>query len=660
MIAGTAVYANSLRGPFLLDDRRAIVDNTTIRRLSPISTPLHPPRQSPVTGRPLVNLSFAVNHAIGGLAVEGFHAGNIAVHVLAALALFGVLHRTFARTSIAGIQSAARLLALICALVWVVHPLNSEAVNYATQRTELMMGLFSLVTLYAAIRALGKGARRWEWIAAAAAFCAVASKETALTLPLIVALWDRAFHFGGVREAWASRRRLYGLLAASWLLFGYFSPELPFFREGGFELHVSRGTYLLHQASMVVQYLTLSVWPRALVFDYGAVPPTTLGAVWPALSVVVVLLIASVVAFLRVPAVGFWAAWFWITLAPASSFIPIPTEVGAERRMYLPLIGVVVVIAVGITVLLRKLPSTDARVRIGVAAAAVVAIGLGGFTVRRNVDYQSGLRIWQDVLNRRPHFRAHEHVSMYLRDAGRIDESIVHLRTAAPESPKARHALASALLERGDVAESVGQFREFVTQNPNSSEIVRAREEFAVALARAGDREGALEQYRIITSLAPDYARGHLGLADAFFRRNDWDGAMREYREALRLQPDNVGALASLGALLASRGERAEALTVLRRAVTLEPRALPPRRDIVQLLLEANDFVEMEKEARAWASFAPRDPEVHNLLGVALASQQQFGPAGERFEEALRLDPSHQEARANLLRIQGLTLSRRR
>jgi Flp pilus assembly protein TadD len=365
-------------------------------------------------------------------------------------------------------------------------------------------------------------------------------------------------------------------------------------------------------------------------------------------------------ALVRVPAVGYWAAWFWIMLAPPSSLIPIPTEVGAERRMYVPLIGLVAIAALGGSTALQRLLSPEWRKKAAIAAAVVVVVAMGALTAARNVAYASGLAIWQDVLDRRPHARAHEHVSIHLRDAGRVDESIAHLRTAAAESPRARFALASALLERGELADSIAQFRLYVSANPAGPEIVRAREEFVVALSRAGDLDGALEQLRAITAASPSYARGRVMLAETLTQRKDFDGAIGEYREAIRLQPGNVVALAGLGGLLALRGERTEALTVLRRALELEPRALPPRRFIVRLLGEEKKYAEMEKEAALLATYAPTDPESHNLLGIALASQQRFAPASERFAEALRLDPSHDEARANRARVEAFLESQRR
>ncbi len=126
-LAGALAYAGSFGGPFLFDDQNAVVKNATIRTLTPISVPLSPPRDTPVAGRPVVNLTFAGNYAIGGLDVTGYHVVNLAMHLLTALALFGVVRRTLRLASMPDdLSRAAGGVALASALVWELHPLNSE------------------------------------------------------------------------------------------------------------------------------------------------------------------------------------------------------------------------------------------------------------------------------------------------------------------------------------------------------------------------------------------------------------------------------------------------------------------------------------------------------------------------------------------------------
>lgn len=641
------MYANALGGPILLDDQRAVVQNTSIRQLSPLSAVLHPPVQSPVTGRPLVNLSLALNYSASGLALEGYRLTNIAIHLLAALALFGVLRRTFQRTALVGAEAAGPL-ALVCAMAWAVHPLNTEAVNYLTQRTETLMGLFVLVALYASIRAVDDDLpERWWGLAWVAAVCGVASKETALLAPLVILLWDRVFAFASLAAAWRARWRLYALAASSWLLFLYFARDLPFFRSDGFEEDVSRLTYLLNQGPMILQYLWLSIWPRDLVFDYGLPLPLTPAEAAPAVAVVALAGIAALVLLLRGSAPGFWGAWFFLTLAPASSVIPIPTEVGAERRMYLPLVAVIVLLGLGAAWLLRKAePPLRARLAWAVSLALLVALSAG--TIVRNFDYASGLRIWQTVLDRRPHARAHEHLSMYLRDLGRIDESIAHLRIAAPESKNARHALASALLEQGDTEEALEQFREFIRLAPDDGNILLAREELAGALMKTGDLAGAEEQLRAVIELNPNYTRARVGLASLLVEKQDLKGALSELETAVRQQPGHLTALLNLGYLQAQDGQLDAAIGTLRRALAVNPLEVGARQQLLTIHMQREEYAAVEEHARVLTAQTPDDPAAYNVLGLALAYQARYQPAREQFERALQIDPNFVDAERNL------------
>src|SRR5450432_4141434 len=219
VLAVVAAYANSLNGPFLFDDAPAIVGNPTIRHLWPPTAALSPPSDgSGVTGRPLVNFSLAVNYAIGGLDVRGYHLANVTLHLLAALTLWGVLRRTLRRSLVdARKEARAERVAGIATLVWAVHPLLTESVTCVVQRNEVMGGLFYLLTLYCFIRAAtgepgglqaaekggelkpgapaarGKSSGGWEALAVLACFLGMATKEIVATAPLLVLLYDRIF-----------------------------------------------------------------------------------------------------------------------------------------------------------------------------------------------------------------------------------------------------------------------------------------------------------------------------------------------------------------------------------------------------------------------------------------------------------------------------------
>jgi len=664
LAAVAAVYANALDAPLLLDDDSTVARNVSIRELWPVSRFFTPEVPGSLRGRPLVSLSFAINYALGGVDLVGYRLVNVGLHALAGLMLFAVLRRTLPylqaaltpgdrNGTVPATSPQSDAMALVCALLWVVHPLNTEVVNYLTQRTESMMALWFLTALYFAIRSAGSpGERTWEVAAAVSTWLAALSKEVALVLPLVVVAWDRVHVFSSFRVAWQNRWRLYVAMASSWLLFAAIGRSV--YGDTG-DVRVSPLTYALNQGPIVLRYLWLAIWPRSLVFDYGLPEALTLGQVWPSLLALLVLMGAAMLLLGRRPRLGFWAVWVFVTLAPTSSIVPISTEVGAERRMYLPLIGIVVLLIAGGSVLLQRLRQSPAAVRRTSWAVTVVAVSLlASMSVRRNQDYASGLAIWQTVIDRRPHWRAHEHLAIQLEAAGRAEESIAELRLAAPESRQSRHALAAALLEKGQLPEAIGRFRDLIREDPTAEDIPLVRSELAQALTRSGDRAGAIEEYRAIKALQPDRPRNQVALAIALEDAGDIDAAIAEYRGALTVDPNDPVPLSRLGVLLHRRGNRDEAVTLLERADSLDPRLPGVKLELAQQLLDSGNFARAEAQARAAVSLVPGIVDGYNLLGVALASQGRLDAAAAQFSEALRLNPRDPQASANMAKVDAM------
>jgi protein O-mannosyl-transferase len=334
VLAGFLAYANSFSGPFVLDDRVSIVENAQIRDVWRLDSVLFPRRELPTAGRPLVNFSFAVNYALGGLDVGGYHLVNLAFHLLCGLLIFGIVRRTLELPALKGRFGGAGMnLGFAVALLWTLHPLNTEAVDYLTQRTELMMALFYLLTLYASIRALWSKLRARRAIAVLSCGAGMLCKESMVTAPVAVLMYDRVFVFESFGRALRERWRFYGALCASWIVLTAVMWSGPRVRSAGFSVGVDPWTYLLNQTVMITQYLLLAVWPRELVVNYGWPLALTLREVLPQALFATALLALTAVALVRQPKWGFLGAWFFLTLAPTSSIVPIATEVGAERRM---------------------------------------------------------------------------------------------------------------------------------------------------------------------------------------------------------------------------------------------------------------------------------------------------------------------------------------
>ena len=568
VLAGALVYANSLAGPFVFDDRGTILDNHTIERIWDREV-LSAPQETPVAGRPVVNVSFAVNYALHGREVGGYHVGNIAIHLLSGLMVFAVVRRTLQFTSLKG---TATNMAFAIALIWTLHPLNSEVVNYLSQRTESLMGFFFLLTMYAGIRAMQRPPGH-GWVAAAILACALGmgSKESMVTAPVLMLIYDRSFVARSVAEALRTRWRLYVGLATTWIVLALLVVRAPRALSAGFSAHdADPWTYVLNQAVMVTRYLWLSIWPADLTLYYGWPRPLTLADVWLPALFVVSLLALTAIAWIRSPKVGFLGVWFFLTLAPTSSFVPIATEVGAERRMYLPLIAVIGAIYLAIERAGDRAIESTRSIARGTSFAICFLLAVA--TIGRNREYQSSLRLAETTFERWPSPGAHSMLGTELAASRRFDEAESHLRRAAPQFPPARYYLATVLAKNGHSEEAIAQFRQFTREQPSALDQVHlARGLMAELLVENGRLDEAVEQYRLMVAARPADSDARKLLAATLVRQKAYEEAIGQYQQLLSQTPTDVHALGGLGIALASVGRLDQAIVAFRRAVDLDP-----------------------------------------------------------------------------------------
>ncbi len=582
VFAAAAVYWSGLSAPFIFDDRAAIEENVELRQWPDIARVLKSaPPETPLSGRPVASLTFALNYAVGGSDVRGYRLVNIAIHAACALLLFALVRRTVSTLPFGRQGSPSpENLAFAAALLWVVHPLNSEVVCYLSQRTDSLMGFFALLTLLASVRARESTHQDlWQAAALTSASLGMACKETMVVVPVLVVLYDRIFVFGSLREAFAARGRFYGTVAASWIVLAFVVFSTPRTFAAGFSsTDPSVWNYLLHQTVVITKYLTLSVWPRGLVLFYGWAMPTSLAAVWPYAILVSALAALAVVALWRRPALGFLGAWFFITLAPTSSLAPVAGEVGAERRMYLSLMAVVVLGVVGAVWVWRRLAAgwppgvALARGRLaGPAACGIVVALLGAGSVVRTWDYASALAMARTVYAHWPSGAASHMLGTELMSAGQRDEGLRYLREGASTYPPSRFALGALLFEMGSYEAAVGELRAFIRVEPNLDTSRRAELLIPEALGRQGQWSEAIRWLKEIVAKSPHRPDAIGALADAYFTMREFPGAIATYETFLTLQPGQPQALANLAIAYAATGRLDGAINAFRQVAQTQP-----------------------------------------------------------------------------------------
>lgn len=500
LLASLAVYVNAIDTAFVLDDAYWI--QTGLKDCS-LDTLI---REASQNRRWLTRATFAANYfadrAAGGtgLRPQGYKLVNVLIHAGAALALFDLCRRLIDRPVFADrVRRAATWLATAIAVLWAVHPLQTQAVTYVIQRHESMMTMFFLLSLGAYVRAAdlqssfsqGNAAKLGDvlgWIGLAITFAAAGAwcKESIIVLPVVALVMDRSLLSGSFLET--LRRRGWALamlsFAVVWPMIVMGTRDLlpagaaasgTAASAGFYVPDRSPSAYLLAQPAVILHYLKLTVWPRDLAIDYTGwrVPESLEEAIGPA-AIILMLITATLWALFRKHWLGFIGAWFFLALAPASSFFPL-ADVAMEHRMYLPLaaLSALAVGALAATALREGDAASGENQSAGYRSPAVAVAGvvfavavavLGARTLIRNEDYATAATLYRSNTQVTPdNLRAWRNLASELLRENKPAETVPVLERAvelSPFDPELKQALGVAYLRANRPREAIAPLRQ--------------------------------------------------------------------------------------------------------------------------------------------------------------------------------------------------------
>ncbi|MCE9520562.1 MAG: tetratricopeptide repeat protein [Verrucomicrobia bacterium] len=620
-----------------------------------------------VEGRPLLNLSFALNHAVGGFEVWGYHAVNLLLHTLAALTLYGIVRRTIVRVDSSGSLGphTAQWLALVVALLWVVHPLQTESVTYIVQRAESLMGLLYLLTLYCFIR--GVDGSRW-WGIGSVALCALGmtAKEVMVTAPIMILLYDWMFVADSIRQIWRERRGFYLALFSSWALLAALLLGTGGSNRDILQMMVSSASeqeplkeivggmnwldYTLTQFGTVVHYLRLCVWPNPLIFDYGAEPTRGFWNIAPAALMVTLLFAATIAGVWRKHWAGFAGLWFFLILAPTTSVVP-TNQTAAEHRMYLPLAAVLILLVAGGYALWCRLREKTILKSWMMPALLVtlILIGLGGLTLRRNTDYQSELYIWQDTVLKRPtNARAQNNLGGALLKKELPKEALPHFQTALgikPNSAEAHNNLSVAYLQMGQVNQAMIHSQKALELK---SDFADAHNNLGNCLLQLGQVDEALAHCQRALDLKSDYAEAHTNLGNALLQKGNLDEAITHFQKSLELKPDHAEAYTNLGNAYRNKNQLDLAVASHLKALEYKPNYAEAHNNLGNVYLQKEQLDEALAQYMKALELKPEYADAHYNFGSALLQTGRVDEAIVQFQKVLELKPDLVAAHANL------------
>ncbi len=537
LLATAWVSAPGLHGPLIFDDVEAIERNPDLRAWPGWIAAWDPPyRPVGFSRRPVVHVTMLLNHAAGGLQVEGYRLVNAALHALAVVLLFALMRETLrhGRGLPETLRCRATAAAFFAALLWAVHPLSTSAVNYLTQRGELLVAASALASLLCWGRAMAGG--RPVWLAAAwlACLAGMGSKESMLGFPLAAALYHRTFHADSWREV-LRRWPAYALLLLTTLW-----PVARLLGERGLVgRDVAVGAewmshYWLMQAWGLGRMVRLTFWPSPLILDYGMGLVRSAQEVWPQL----LFLAATAILVLR----GAWRGRAWafcpalaaVVLLPPV-FFPVLGQPVGEHRFYLPLAAL---LAWTVGLIARWLPPRRAAGWTTTTAALLLAVIWAGMTRQRQADYADPMILWQQSLAFRP------------------------------DNERAAGGIASVHLTRGEQAEAVAWADRALALRESYTPALETK---ARGLQELGRHAEAVAAYRELTRRRPAAGGVWMNLGALLALQGENQKAIEALRQAVQLLPTEAGAWFNLGLLLANRGETTEAIAALDRAAALQP-----------------------------------------------------------------------------------------
>ena len=596
VLLALCAYSNTFTVPFILDDEASIIRNEIIQNLGMFFD--HGYHFSPT--RFIGYFTFALNHSVHGLNLVGYHVVNLAIHIGNGLLVYALV-KSMLRTpllgggavvwgnsaDVAGDESRVpspepRLFTLIpffVALLFVCHPIQTQAVTYIVQRLTSLATFFYLASLLLTLRwrlALVAGAPFLSktvlplWLLALiTALLAMMTKEISFTLPFTLLLAEICFFGRPVRRVIALLTPFF--LVALTIPLAMFGPARP---VGALlaaadaatiaNPMLSRGEYLVTQFSVIVTYLRLLVLPvnQNLDYDYpichSLLEPRvflSLLFLFAVVAVAIYLWRRSSVSSPRFPVPGspadaglyrlaaFGIFWFFLTLSVESSVIPI-LDVIFEHRLYLPSVGFFITVVCFLALLARRTPALE---RLLVPGVLTIALILSGATYARNLVWKDWITLWSDVVKKSPgKARPHNVLGIGYVNLDRNEKAIHEFQTAItlnPEYMEAYFNYGVALNSLGAFDEAIAVYLKALKLAPSDPDIYN---DLGENYARKGDMEQAAAYFSTAVNLKPRSVHMRRNLGHALRRKGDLSGALREFRAVLQIRPDDQETLRAL------------------------------------------------------------------------------------------------------------------
>jgi tetratricopeptide (TPR) repeat protein len=517
--ASFLAYSNNFTAEFVYDDYPFIVENPSVRSLSdPIrfftDREAFSNKGEYVIYRPLAALSFAANYALSGYRPTSYHAVNIILHALCGALVYFFFFAAFER----------RIFSFFVALLFLLHPAQTEAVSWISARGNPLFLAFLLLSLlcYRQWTAGYSHHRIMYGLALLFGILSLLAKEMAVVLPVLMLVHDFSINRPGRPGEW--KKRLLGIIP-----FGAFSGLYVLVRHLVLgetkQMEYWGGSFYassLAMAKAFAYYARLMFMPRPLMVEYMvAIPQTILQpTVIISLSILTAVAALWLLTYRRLPVIGFGIAWFFVSLLPVSNIIPLQALLN-ERFLYLPSVGFCAILAAPSLFVCAK--SRPVAFKAVLIALTSISVGYAALTYNRNKDWRDSLSLWTASVAASPAGPTSRYnLGLELFRRGRYDEAIEHLKIASAlqkQYPSAHGLLGNIYMAKGDVHSAILEYEVGLRQAPRDERLLH---NMAVAWLEMGNLhafrgENGRAAYSFLKALEyePDLAQAKEKLGEA-------------------------------------------------------------------------------------------------------------------------------------------------
>jgi tetratricopeptide (TPR) repeat protein len=582
-IWGAAIYSNTLSVPFVFDDLVFIQSNPLLKgplKLLPIIE-LAPSRW-------IGFFTFALNYYFGQESTFGYHLLNLAIHIGSAITCYALVLLTFRTPRLMGRTSSdfKSATALLAGLVFVSHPVQTEAVTYIWQRVECLAALLYLLSLVLYIQSrldTDEGSRMSRarpllyYVASCVlAYMSAMTKEIAVTLPAVIILYEIVF-IGEFRKRFKHvmlRAVPFFCLLVVVPILAYKSPIVT--KNFMYEAPPT-WSYVLTQTRVISTYVRLLVWPvgQNLDYDFSLSQSLSTPDVLCSILLIISIVVLGLLLYRRSPLISFGTVWFFVTLSPTSSIVSLPDLI-FEHRLYLPLIGFAFVLTGVLVAFKRHWKKLTIVMILGLMLLSVS-------TYRRNNVWKTELTLWQDTVSK------------------------------SPEKARPRNNLATAYIKIAEYDKALVELLRAIVLNPDSA---AAYENMSKAYARKGAYDLALAAAQKAVELAPNQASAYDAVAEAYRHSGKRDLAVKNFNKALSLNPSHLSARNNLGLILAEEGLYPKAIAEFETLLQFDP----THRDAAFNLARAYTLSgQLDRAVRQYQKIIKSEPaflEAYHNLGI--------------------------------------------